>query len=604
MTSQPPITSTTDEPTLESHVAPGLPGHPEFEPVVPVKKHRRVVVLLAVLLALALVIGVGFGGYRYYLTHHAKPAAAQGSQTPASNAPPVENTAFGNVNAAYVTFPLTKDQTTVDPVAGTGTVIATANGHYLLRDTQGFTYGPSGNKGGKLLYDGRVIYDGLLLWQFALSLNGEHYAYQLDTSPDNRSPGNDEIFVDGKLVQTIPDSHGVYYLQVSNDGQHYAYATGSGQTSGDPYLVKDGKTIYTSTKSIGTLSFDGNLEHYILQAMPISSTSEKYDVALDGRSLQTDMHFTESVDRYVAISADGQHYIYANGSTLYMDGKEVQKDVSPIAAAVTDGGNYGLVNTTANKVVTSQATFTMSNEFAQCSPGCGGNYPEFALSNDGLHYAFGTQQPNLWNIDGATVTPAGNIEGVEFVGSTLYLYRWAPDPYTGWQTYTNSQVTLKYPSSWMVMPGHYGEVDAKSPTFNTTTMATDEKPGAPVIEFLRLYTDSSTVGCQDAPCQVSAVIPLNNPQLPGAVFAIVNQTSSNGTHFTQWVVASGNTKVGATSITGVTAGTGGMYVFGQSVYYPTNPSLGLAARVTNVPGFESDSHFKDLITLINSITFK
>lgn len=70
MTSQPPIPSAADEPALESHAAPGLPNHPEFEPIVPVKKRRRVVLLLVPLLVLALATA-GVGGYRYYLAHYA-----------------------------------------------------------------------------------------------------------------------------------------------------------------------------------------------------------------------------------------------------------------------------------------------------------------------------------------------------------------------------------------------------------------------------------------------------------------------------------------------------------------------------------------------------
>lgn len=432
MTSKPPVRPVTDEPSQEPHGTPGLPNRPEFEPVTPVTKPRRSVLPLVSLLALALLVGVGFGGYRYYLAHQAKPAAAktaaQVSKSPTNTAPPVDIATLGGIKVAYVTLPLTESQTYVDPVAGTGDIVVTANGHYLIRDPRGFTFDAKGNTGGNLLYDGKSVYDGPYLWQFDLSANGQHYAYQLDTNR-NHSGGNDEIYVDGKLVQTVPDTNGVYYLRVSNDGKHYAYATGKVGVPGDPYLVKDGTTIYTSTESIGDLNFDADLRHYIVVADPLGGGPGTHQVVLDGKMLYDGQPSALVTGASAMLSPNGQHVLYAAaGGAVYLDGRQILQSsaYAGAAAAVTDSGAHGVVNWTANKVTTSTATYSIPSQFASvCSSGCDAAYSTFALSSDGQHYIFGTQQPSLWNIDGSTVKPAGTIEGAEFIGDTLYLYRWA-----------------------------------------------------------------------------------------------------------------------------------------------------------------------------------
>lgn len=119
------------------------------------------------------------------------------------------------------------------------------------------------------------------------------------------------------------------------------------------------------------------------------------------------------------------------------------------------------------------------------------------------------------------------------------------NPYAGWQTYSNSQVSFKYPSNWTASKGPASSqstvADATSPAFTSSAMTTADNPGAQVTFYLQLSTDSSTIDCAGAPCQVTAVTPLSNSQLPDDVLAVVNQTSGNGTNFTEYVVASSNT---------------------------------------------------------------
>ena len=183
-----------------------------------------------------------------------------------------------------------------------------------------------------------------------------------------------------------------------------------------------------------------------------------------------------------------------------------------------------------------------------------------------------------------------------------------PDPYAGWQTYSNSQVSFKYPSDWKTSngPGNSQSTvaDATSPAFLSSAVTASQNAGAQITDYLQLSTDSSTIGCAYTPCTVSAVTPISNSQLPNAVLALVNQTSGNGTNFTEWVVASSATKVGDTSVSTVKAGSNSIYVFGQAYYTPQGGGLTVAARVNNPVAFQADSHYQDLVNLVNSVQFK
>lgn len=183
----------------------------------------------------------------------------------------------------------------------------------------------------------------------------------------------------------------------------------------------------------------------------------------------------------------------------------------------------------------------------------------------------------------------------------------APDPYAGWQSYSDSNVSFKYPTGWQAGLGadKYATVDvsATSPSFTTNSMSTAQNPGASVTLSLQLSTNSSTVYCSNDPCTVTAVIPLSNSQLPNSSLAVVNQTSGNGTNYSQYVVVGDNTKVGNTTINAVKAGSKDIYVFGQPYYTPKDGGLTVAARVTDTAALQTDSHFKDLVNLINSAKF-
>lgn len=180
-----------------------------------------------------------------------------------------------------------------------------------------------------------------------------------------------------------------------------------------------------------------------------------------------------------------------------------------------------------------------------------------------------------------------------------------PDPYAGWQSYIDSHVSFRYPSGWQAGADKRvaGSVSATSPGFTTSSMTTTTNPGALVTLFLQLSTNSATVYCSNDPCKVTAVVPLANSQLHNSELAVVNQTSGNGTNYSQYVIVSNGTKVGDTTINAIKAGNSSTYVFGQPYYKSKDGGLTIAARVTDTNALQADSHFKDLVNLINSIKF-
>lgn len=181
--------------------------------------------------------------------------------------------------------------------------------------------------------------------------------------------------------------------------------------------------------------------------------------------------------------------------------------------------------------------------------------------------------------------------------------------YAGWKSYSNSQVSFQYPADWTASNGPGDSqstvADATSSTYTSSATTTATNPGASIDLYLQISSDSSTIDCADAPCTVTAVSPLSNSQLPNSVLAFVNQTSGNGTKFTEYVVASNITKVGDTTINAIKAGSSGLYVFGQPEYNTNGQGVTQyeAASVSNVSAFQADSHYTDLVSLINSIKF-
>lgn len=184
----------------------------------------------------------------------------------------------------------------------------------------------------------------------------------------------------------------------------------------------------------------------------------------------------------------------------------------------------------------------------------------------------------------------------------------APDPYSDWQPYSDTYVSFKYPSGWQVGIGQdkYAahDINVTSAGFTSSAISTATNPGTPVTISMQISTSSDVApSCSEYTCQIIAIVHLDNAQLPNALFAVVNQTSPNGTNFTQYAVVGAGTKVGDTTITPAKFGNNGIYVYGQPYYTPSGGGLSEAARVTDATLLRANSDFKDLVNLVDSIKF-
>jgi len=450
----------THHPEEIKQEANNLPKLKDGNGVQTAKGGRRrlfVIAALAVLIAAAGTIAV----LEYmHLKSQAKGMvdSASTSRQAVNSSPPTESASFGNIKAAYVTFPLSKAQAQTDPVYGPGQNIVTAGGHYLLLDPTGYTYDAKSSEGGKLIYDGKTVYNGPYLFRFALSDNGQHYLYVLDTDPKHIA-GSQDIYIDGKKVQSVPDTKGVYYAHLSNNGKDYAFATGtsSGYLS-TTELDKDGSTVFTVKNGIEVLTFSSDLSKYLL-ATPSTSSGDKYDLIANGQTVARNIGFMGAAEPSIALSPNGMHYIYTDDKAVFTNSDATQAVKSVAAMSVSDNGSFSVVDPLSNVVHVNSRSYTLPDGFASaCSPACGGSFPVFAISSDGQHYVYGAQYPSLWSLDGSTIVPVGGIENVEFIGNTLYLYRWT-NPYAGWRTYTssNSEFSVKYPPTWQLSTNPEGQ---------------------------------------------------------------------------------------------------------------------------------------------------
>jgi hypothetical protein len=183
----------------------------------------------------------------------------------------------------------------------------------------------------------------------------------------------------------------------------------------------------------------------------------------------------------------------------------------------------------------------------------------------------------------------------------------ATNPYSGWKTYTGSQVSFQYPSSWTVSTNANPAVGVSvtSPIFTSSSAGVSNSSGygSTVSMLAQIGTTNGSDYCSGSSCQVTAVVPLSNSQLKGDVLAVVNQTV-NGTSSsdTTFVVANGNTKVGDTDVTQAGA-SDGLYVNGQTEYNSPSMESTVTAPVSNVTELKTNSYFTNLVSLINGMKF-
>jgi hypothetical protein len=303
----------------------------------------------------------------------------------------------------------------------------TAQGHYVYIDTS--AYNNNNDLGGKLIYDGKTIYNGanLATSSYAISQNGQHYAYMRyanDTS---------SIYVDNKLVKKVPGhttSYAVVLYAVSNNGKNYAY--GYAPNSQSVGIYKNGSQLYKNTSTIFTALFSSDLTNYVAAVqIPTTASNVNYDVIKNSKDVGSGSQ--------AFISPNGQHYmsLVGNGNSevsgVAVDGKTIGKvtenDGDSDYTAINDNGTYGYTDFYSHLVNINGTNKAIPASIPDdCGQGC---INLFAVNQTDTHYIVGDYKPGgsttgpVWDLDGKTITLKGDVEGLEFNHNTLYVYKWS-----------------------------------------------------------------------------------------------------------------------------------------------------------------------------------
>jgi hypothetical protein len=359
-------------------------------------------------------------------TNSSKPPTSPSKTAPSASAP-VPPT----VSIDYVTI-----QTGVTENNNTeGDYAATAAGHYAYIDGSTSDGDLDGAQGGKVIYDGRVVYQGADLVQdnVVISRNGLHYAYYRDDGT------NYDIYVDNKLVNNnIPDSDTFVLDGVSNDGLHYVYDINDPNTSSNDSLYKDLSTgafyspngIFDAPKgAYSSAFFSSDLSHYVGFYTPNGNGSDDSASTIVANGSVTNQFFSGD-PQMIGISENGSHYyavtenddVGASTYQLVVDGKTITSLDNSNYAGVNNGGEYFYIdNSTPAFVIGSKTIPLPSDNFNGNEIG----YEYAAINSDGSHYVVGDSDKSYWLADGNQISVTGDVYNVELDGTTLYIYRWS-----------------------------------------------------------------------------------------------------------------------------------------------------------------------------------
>jgi len=323
----------------------------------------------------------------------------------------------GGVTVDYVNMSGLKDKN-----AGNINGISENNGHFVYGDAKVVCSecAESYWGKGKVIYDGQVVYTGDLdSASVRLSDNGLHYTYAVPGS----SGKSEKFYLDKNYLPTSPSMIiGSSLIAVSDNGQDYAYANGSG-------LYVDSRLKYAIPQSflVDETLFGANLADYISGILTGAESTDGgiESVVYDGKTITSS---GESGDMQMNISNNGQHYIYTTNGVLVHDGQQLNIDNTQKVASVTiaDSGDYAFVecnsSSGANTVYIDARTYSNGN--------CNGNNTSrlvpTLLSDDGTHYFYFTnnQAGTKAVLDGKSISLSGQVDNASFSGDTLYIYRW------------------------------------------------------------------------------------------------------------------------------------------------------------------------------------
>ncbi|HEV2402590.1 MAG TPA: hypothetical protein VGS08_00115 [Candidatus Saccharimonadales bacterium] len=298
---------------------------------------------------------------------------------------------------------------------------ATAQGHYVYIDTSVPSANPYTVLGGKLLYDGRTIYSGtdLEIVSEVISPNGLHYAYMRYIN------GNTNIYVDNKLVKTLPyqGPNSATLYAVSDNGKEYAYEYPGSQGN---TLFRNNVALYTTGNGIGSAIFSNDLAHYatIVQASPGASAG---NIIKDGNNLGS--------GDAVYLSPNGLHDIITVGmgsgtnGIVKVDGATVGESATDLnSTVVSDTGSYAFTQYERYLITINGKNYRIPTAIpSDCKHSC---VNLFAVNQNGSHYIVGDYRPTgghgaVWDLDGKNVALNGDIMDVAFSNDILYVYRWS-----------------------------------------------------------------------------------------------------------------------------------------------------------------------------------
>ncbi len=272
---------------------------------------------------------------------------------------------------------------------------------------------------GRILYDGQIVYSGELDSDSPmLSDNGLHFMYAV---PNQQSRSAELYYLDNAYLSSSP-AITQYLVAVGNSGYSYAYSTNNNDSL---YVNSTNKYTYRSGDgSIDQPVLDATTNHYLTGVIS-NPANRRTNIVYDGKILTTNAD-TASLDN--AISENGLHYLYSTDTTIDIDGKTIAtlnqtppKSEEIFNSMVTDDGNYAYVLCGQS----GQGSVYFDTKHYNSGPNCQPNeLPLVTMSADGADTFYSNPTSHSYFLNGQPFKLYGNINTVQFVGTTLYVYRW------------------------------------------------------------------------------------------------------------------------------------------------------------------------------------
>jgi len=188
---------------------------------------------------------------------------------------------------------------------------------------------------------------------------------------------------------------------------------------------------------------------------------------------------------------------------------------------------------------------------------------------------------------------------------------------TGWLSYSDSVISIKYPNTWAEGTSPSGvagsiEVSPKQPTAQTYYSTPGATNGGKVFYELDFYENTPNgtgvaTDCTTTACDILATYPLSIKNDSNAKLIIYNATNQNQIFTNSAVVDDSTAKVGSTTFKeGLTVNGKTLIIQGLPIYIEGNSVASdlATASVNNLAQFEQSSDFQNSIKVLNSLVVK